>query len=285
MSLPELTPGKIVAGHYRIDRCIARGGIGEVWSATHVTSLRAVAIKRLLPGVAGFADVAQRFRQEGHLLGRIFSDFVVRLVEAPSDPIWGPLLVEELVEGAPLSQVLAERRFTVEEARELGFNLLRALTALERAGVVHCDLKPGNVILKPLGGGRRRPILIDFGAASRVGHPVRERGIGTFGYMAPEQFCAPDSIGFAVDRYAVGVILYRAVTGRRPFDEQGEELLRAKVMREAPPLESNRTDWTAQRLAEVVRSALRRDPRERYGSAEEMLTDLMALPRVAASAA
>jgi serine/threonine-protein kinase len=276
----------MVGGIYEAERRIAAGGIGEVWAATHRKNRRQVAIKRLLPEAAAHREVVVRFEQEGQLLGRIFSDFVVRRVDFLTDPAFGRVLVEDFIEGELLSSLLAVRVLGVEETRELGFNLLRALVGLERARVVHCDLKPANIILKPLAGGRR-PMLIDFGAARLLAsssgseQPSDERGIGTFEYMAPEQFVCAAKIGPATDLYAVGAILYRAITGRSPFspDLEGTELVRAKLSRPALPLDTGRSDWMAQKLEAVVARALKAEPAARYSCADDMLTDLMALPR------
>ena len=281
----ELAPGALVGGTYRVTRRIASGGIGEVWTATHVHSQRQVVLKRLLPDAEQEPHIVQLFEQEAALLGRIYSDFVAQRIEFLRHPIYGRVLVEDFVEGEPLAQVLRHQRFSVEQARELGFNLLRALVALERVGVVHCDLKPANIILKPLGGGRRRPMIIDFGAARVVEHAGTtldgELAVGTPEYMAPERFSQRE-ISAATDLYSVGVILYRAVTGKRPFREDSDdELIRAKLTREAPPLLTGRTDWTARQLEAVVARALRRDVDQRYQHADDMLTDLLALPRQA----
>jgi serine/threonine-protein kinase len=274
-----LNCASVVADRYRVQRRIAEGGIGEVWSAVDVRTQRAVVLKRLRPAVAHVVQVQARFQLEVDLLGKIYSEFVVHRVEQCRDPHYGHVLVEEFVEGEPLSAVLSRRSLAVEEARELGFNLLRALVALERAGVVHGDLKPANLILRPLAGGRLRPILIDFGAACRLGHAVAQGdvGIGTLEYMAPEQL-TPASLTHAADLYAVGAILYRAVKGRHPFGEaRGRELAQKKLTQSAPPLASGRSDWTAQRLEAVVMRALERMPADRYQHADDMLTELMRL--------
>ncbi|HJZ87562.1 MAG TPA: serine/threonine-protein kinase [Polyangia bacterium] len=280
-----IEPGAVLGGSYRADRRIASGGIGEVWAGVDMRSRRAVAIKRLLPRAASTPAIAARFEREAEVLARIYSDFVVRRVDFMTDRRYGRLLVEELVDGETLARLLVQRRLTVEQARDLGFNLLRALVALERAGVVHGDLKPANVILKPLGGGHKRPILIDFGSARLIGSAQRPHScaddyvVVTFAYMAPEQLSAA-SFGHAADLYAVGGILYRAVAGHRPFaNVWGPELLQIKHSCEVPRLCSGRSDWMAERLERVVARALRRNPAERYQRADDMLTDLMALPQ------
>jgi len=288
----DLAPGVLVGGNYRTMRRIAAGGVGEVWAAMHVHSQRQVVLKRLLPAAEQEPRLIHLFEQEAALLERIDSEFVAQRIEFLHHPIYGRILIQDVVEGEPLSEVLSQQPLSVEEARGLGFNLLRALVSLERVGALHCDLKPSNIILKPIGGGLRRPMLIDFGAARLIDST---RGastlddddltVGTLQYMPPERFLRRE-ISSSTDLYAVGVILYQAMTGKKPFPEgSAEDLIRAKVTRQVPPLVTGRTDFGARQMEMVVARSLHRDPAERYRTADDMLTDLMALHRVGAERA
>jgi serine/threonine-protein kinase len=275
--------GAMIGKDYRLGQRIASGGVAEVWAATDLSAQRTVALKRLLPRFARHRDLTTGLEREGDLLGRISSDLVVRVLRVITTPSSGPVLVMERIGGRSLSRALEDGPMSVEAARELGFHLLRALAALTRARIVHCDLKPSNVILQPLGGGRLRPVLVDFGAARVEGTPpsAAELTMGTLEYMAPEQL-AGGTITTRTDQYALGTILFRAVAGENPFGELGgAELVRNKLGHEARRISTGRSDWMARRLECAIARALRRDPGQRYHNADEMMTELMALEKLA----
>src|SRR5262249_55867362 len=165
-------PGAQIAHRWRVQRRIAAGGIADVWAGVELGTKHAGGLKRLPAAAAHQPALVRRFEREAEILGRICNQFVVRRIDLIEDRRYGLVLVEDFVGGESLAQVLAQRTLSVEETRELGFNLLRGLVVLERAGVVHADLKPANIIMRPVGGGKRWPILIDFGAARFVGRPL-----------------------------------------------------------------------------------------------------------------
>lgn len=282
-----LKVGVVVAG-YRLERKVGEGGMGEVWAATDVQRQVKVALKMLTREAVRNSEIAARFRREAELLARIDSAHVPRLYDFLLDQWGGRILVEEFVDGQLLAEMLDQRRFSVAETRDLGVALARALIELHRAGVVHRDLKPSNVILKPVADGYRA-VLIDFGvsrkntrAEDEDDHRMPEitrvgRALGTITYMAPEQLAGSREATETVDLYALGAILYRAVTSRHVFGElQGLELARTKLMRDAPRLDAG-AGLMAGGLEDVVVRLLRRWPAERYRSAEELLADLLVL--------
>jgi serine/threonine protein kinase len=288
------TSRELIGGFYRATRRIASGGIGEVWLGIDTRSGRRVALKRLLPEAARHPELAARFEREARVLDRVRSDFVARGLDFIDDHVGGPVLVQQFVPGPPLAAILGQRLLSVDEARELAFQLLLGLIALERARIVHCDYKPGNIILQPLPNGGHRPVLIDFGASrlldlhpqdldGRLGHADRALGavsnelvVGTLEYMAPEQLSDPGRLCCSADLYALGAILYRALHGQHVFGAlRGAELVRAKLTREAPRLGA-RAEPAAEQLEQVIGRALRRRRAERYQHAEDMLADLMA---------
>src|SRR5262249_31396311 len=170
---------------------------------------------------------------------------------------------------------------SVEEAIALGTGLARALVELHCAGIVHRDLKPGNVILHPQG----RAVLLDLGVSRTTSHDDAlpeitsvERAVGTIAYMAPEQFVASGRTSEAVDLYALGAILFRAVAGHHVFgDRPGLDVARTKLIDEAPPLDTQREDPLARGFGRLVARLLRRDPELRHRSADEVLADLLLL--------
>jgi len=273
-----------VAG-YRFDRRIGEGGMSEVWAATDMGRQRIVAIKMLLPKARANAEIVARFRREAELLRRIDSDHVPRLYEFLDGPN-GPVLVEEYITGELLAHALEKKRFSLEDAIALGTGVARALVELHRAGIVHRDLKPGNIILHPQG----RAVLIDLGVSRLSLYASQEdtdalteitkvaRAVGTIAYMAPEQFVPSSRVSEAVDLYALGAILFRTVTGHHVFgDLPSMEVARAKMVHEAPPLDTHREGEVARAFERLVMRCLRRDPEDRYRTADELLGDLLML--------
>jgi serine/threonine-protein kinase len=288
----ELTPGAIVARRYRVDRKIGAGGMGEVWAGEHVAVGVRVALKTLLPAAAFDPQIVARFRREATLLGRLHSDHVARVVDFIEDPQFGLVLVMGFVQGEQLGDVLDARRLGVEEAIDLAVDLAGALCDLHDAKVVHRDLKPDNIILEPRRGGKRRAVILDFGV-SRVesdgnsgeeitGITRADMALGTIAYMAPEQFLSSRDVTGAADLYALGAILFRAVTGQHVFgDAQDLDYARNKLHEQAPPLGLPRIDRVARGLTAIVGRALARRPEDRHPSAQVMLEELVALQEIA----
>ncbi len=303
-----LSPGHLVGGRYRIERKVATGGMGEVWEAEHLTIHSRVAIKALLPEALLNHEIVVRLKREAVILGRIRSHHIARVVDFLVDEACGPLLVTEFVEGKSLHDLVTQAAaadpakprgaLTVEQAVELGIDLATGLRELHRANVVHRDLKPANVILQPCGEGKTLPVIVDFGV-SRVfntsDEPTddhitaitnRDIAVGTIEFMAPEQILRSSGVTPSADLYALGSLLYRAVSGQNVFGALSRgDFAYAKLTREAPPLETGRTDRVAVGLADVVARALERKPAERYESADEMLADLCLLRDAARRAA
>ncbi len=226
------------------------------------------------------------------------SDRVARVVDFVEDPEVGLVLVMDFVDGEPLGLVLEKRSFGVEEALDLGVDIMAAVCDLHRAKIVHRDLKPENIILEPRGGdGRRRAVIVDFGV-SRVQHSVSsvddsltgitsaDMAVGTIPYMAPEQILSSRDATGSADLYAVGAILFRAVSGGHVFGEVDDvDYLKQKLTGPAPPLPLGRVDPVARGIAAIVGRALERRPEERYTSAEAMLRDLSELQELARATA
>jgi serine/threonine protein kinase len=296
--MSPLVPGAIVAERFRALRKIAAGAMGEVWAGEHVQLRTGVALKVLLREASENPEVVRRFSREGLLLGQIHSDHVARAYDFVSDGRYGPALVMELVDGQSLAGVLASRCFTVEEGIELGMEIAGALREIHEARVVHRDVKPANIILKPLREGRHRAVFVDLGVSRWLtdGHETDDelmaeittvdRAVGTPEYMAPEQILSSRTVLPAADLYALGAILFRAVAGHHVFAElQGRELLSAKLTLEPNALVTGRLDRVAAGFEEVVARALASTPADRYEVAGEMLVDLSLLRDAARRAA
>ena len=293
---PDLAAGAIVGGRFRLEQRVGTGGMGEVWAA-HDTALGAkVAVKVLLKRAMRDSEIVARFEREALLLGRIHGDHAPRLVEHLFDPVYGPVLVTEFVEGPSLLDVI-KTPLSVEQAVELGIDLATGLVDLHHASVIHRDLKPGNVIMRPGSDGKSRAILIDFGVSRLVHEPdedieladisTSDAVVGTIEYMAPEQILRCAQVTPSADLYALGTLLYRAVGAKQVFGPGLDkmELVRSKLTAKAPPVPTDRRDPVAKGFAKVVACALERNPDLRYQSAEELRADLQALRQLAAERA
>ncbi|MFO0555932.1 MAG: serine/threonine-protein kinase [Polyangiaceae bacterium] len=285
----DFVPGALVAGRYRLRRMVGAGGMGEVWAGEDAKTGSRVAVKHLLPTAAKHHEVVVRFKREAYLLGKIQSEFVARVVDFFDDEAYGLVLVMEFIDGPSLAHVLEDRTLSVEESVELAADLLQALRDLHSAKVVHRDLKPGNIIMRPGPTGRPRAVVVDFGISRLLpdkgenevtGITRANIALGTVEYMAPEQILNSRDVTPVTDLYAVGIILWRALKGHHAFgDRRGEELARAKLIEEAPPLETGRRDELAQGLSRIVARALKKKPSQRYPSAVDMLAEVEGLRR------
>lgn len=251
-----------LVGRYRLIDRIATGGMGEVWRARDEVLQREVALKLLKVEYADSADFRERFLTEARNAGGLHHPHVVQVHdygETDEDPP-RPFIAMELVEGQPLSALLRqEEPMDPRTAIDLIAQAAAALGAAHAAGIVHRDVKPGNLLVTPDG----RVKVTDFGisrAANAV--PLTRTGelIGTPHYLSPEQVDGR-SATTASDVYALGVILYEALSGRRPFT--GDTPLTAALAHLNQPI-PDLPESVLPRWAQVVRQALAKDPAERF---------------------
>jgi serine/threonine-protein kinase len=267
-------PGTVVAGRYRVEAHLASGGMGAVYRARHTLADRLVALKILRPTSMGLdvADV-RRFRREATAAAHIGHPGIVEVLDAGVEEGF-LFLVMELLEG----ESLRARRRHATRAELLGWIrvLLDPLAAAHEKGFVHRDLKPENVFLARTPEGERLKLL-DFGIARSIGGPSDTRtgtGLGTPGYMAPEQALEARGASPAADVWSVGVMLYETITGRRPFEGETPHatILRAVSEPHAPLVE------VAPELAALVDACLAKRPADRPRDARELSARLDALP-------
>jgi serine/threonine-protein kinase len=262
--------------------------MGEVWVAEHTAVGGKVALKTLLPATSCDHEVVARFKREAYLLGKIRSDHVARVLDFVSDETHGLVLVMEFVEGPSLASLLQHQRLTIDETIDLGIDVLSALCDLHLAHVVHRDLKPGNILMRPQPDGRQRAVVVDFGVSRLVSAGSEEDSItgitkanmalGTLEYMAPEQILNSREVTAVSDLYAVGALLFRAVAGKHAYGNATDsELAHKKLLEDPPALSTGRLDQVGRGLEAVVNRALKRRPAQRYPTAAEMLADLTAV--------
>lgn len=258
----------MLASRYRLDRPIASGGMGSVWRARDVRLGRPVAVKLLHERIAADPRAVHRFRREALAAAAVDHPGLAAVLDFVEED-GRAVLVMELVEGESLAAVLArEGPLAPARAVAIADALLDGVEAAHRAGIVHRDVKPSNVLLARDGSVK----LTDFGIARIDGEETVTHDGAVFAsapYVAPEQLSG-DAATPATDVYAVGVLLYEMLCGRRPFEgETPAAVAMARLAAEPVPL-TQRWPGAPRALVSVVHRALRRDPSRRWPSAAAM---------------
>ncbi len=213
---------RLLAGKYKLSRQLGGGGMGTVYEAEHVGLSAKVAVKLLGDRVSGDETFAARFHREARIAAAVRHDNVVTVTDYGVDESAGPFLVMEMLEGESLASVLGRLgRLEPEIAVSIVFQVLDGLHAAHQREIVHRDLKPANVFLAVQSEGMWRAKILDFGLSKFVqptSLDVTQDGavLGTPGYMAPEQMQNTKEVDPRSDVYAVGVILFRMLTGELP---------------------------------------------------------------------
>jgi serine/threonine protein kinase len=258
--------GSVLAGRYRLIAPIGSGGAGTVYRALDTLLEREVAVKKVqlifAANEAPYAEIFQRTFREARAAARINHPGVAAVYDVVTDAD-RPCIVMQLVEGRPLSELLAEHGpLPPYRVADIGRQVLAALTAGHAVGVLHRDLKPGNVLITP----DWRAVLTDFGIASVAGDPsITRTGVvlGTPSYVAPERVKG-EAATPAADLWSLGATLYAAIQGRGPYDDCDGPLatLYAIITRDPPELPGDEP------LCQIITALLRRDPQRRPGPDE-----------------
>jgi serine/threonine-protein kinase len=265
---------RVLDGKYRLGRLIGEGGMGAVYEAEHEGLRARVAVKLL--GEHGHLDpkAIVRFRREARAMGAIRHENVVAVMDTGTDEEGSPYLVMELLEGESMAAVLRrERTLAPGLACWIADQALSGLEAAHAQGVIHRDLKPGNVFLARLSDGSHRVKILDFGISKLGGNAntldITAEGamIGTPNFMAPEQISGEAPTDARVDLYAVGVLLYRMVCGRLPYvSSTSEELYRLVLLGQVTPPRQHNPALPAE-LEAVILRAMSADRARRFQDA------------------
>jgi eukaryotic-like serine/threonine-protein kinase len=272
---PAARQGDVVAGRYEVLRLIGRGGMADVFEARDRQVERLVALKLLRATLAMNHEARARFTHEARTQEAVGHRNVAVMHDAGFDKNV-PYLAMELLGGRSMAHLLHERK-TVESLRAAvyGYQTLQGLAATHAVGVLHRDLKPGNLMLEPSTGRFERVVLIDFGFAALGGATGLTRQgvvVGSPSYMAPERLKG-EKIDARSDLYSVGAILYELLTGRCPFLGDPGEVLR-KHVGEAPTPPSELMPDVPPEIDAVVLRALAKNPDDRAPSATAMAEEL-----------
>ena len=284
----SLSPGTRL-GTYEIVCLLGAGGMGEVYRAKDLRLGREIALKVLPADMSASGERLARFEREARTVAGLNHPNIVTLFSVEDD---GDIrfLTMELVDGQSLDRVLMPGGLPIARVIELGIGLADALAAAHEKGVVHRDLKPANVMVTRDG----RVKVLDFGIAKLAasdpngelsqaatsGAPLSGEGqaLGTVPYMAPEQVRG-EAVDARTDLFALGVVLYELVSGRRPFSGKTNADTSSSILRDAPrPLAAMRRDLPAD-LERIVRQCLEKDPGERTQSSLDVANELRRLRR------
>ncbi len=268
---------RVLSGRYRIDELIGRGGMATVYRGYDLTLGRAVAVKLLRRNLADDSTFRTRFRLEAQAASRMANPTIVRVYDAGEDsevdpsgtvhPV--PYIVMELVHGELLKDIIADGPVPLTDALRYTDGILEALEYSHRAGVVHRDIKPGNVMVTPEG----QIKVMDFGIARAVSDSsttVAETTniIGTAAYFSPEQ-AKGEAVDARADLYSTGVVLYELLTGRPPFRGETPVAVAYQHVSEQPATPSELNEDLPRALDLVALRALVKDPFQRFQTAAE----------------
>ena len=273
-----MTQPRLLGGRYELDGVVGRGGMAEVYRARDIRLDRIVAVKTLREDLARDQTFQARFRREAQSAASLNHPSIVAIYDTGEDmlgPTPVPYIVMEYVDGRTLRDLLREdRRLLPDRAMEITDGVLRALDYSHRNGIVHRDIKPGNVMLTRAGDVK----VMDFGIARAVSDAQATmtqtaQVIGTAQYLSPEQ-ARGERVDARSDLYSAGCLLYELLTGRPPFTGDSPVAIAYQHVRENP-IPPSRVDPEIPGWADaIVLKAMAKDPADRYQSAGEMRIDI-----------
>jgi serine/threonine protein kinase len=279
-SLPE--EGQLIAGKYRIERLIGKGAMGAVFAAHHEILRKSVALKVISEEQARTPQTVNRFLNEARAAAGIEGEHVARVLDVGQLDDGAPFMVLELLEGADLGQVLAERRpLPVPDVVDWALQGLEGLAEAHLLGIVHRDLKPANLFLARKRDGTSIVKVLDFGVSKHASSAglspsmtATSAILGSPLYMAPEQLRDAKSVDVRADVWAMGVVLYELLAGHLPFQADNVAELFVAVLEHAPPsLCAARAD-VPQALDDIVMRCLSRDVGARFQNVGELAAAL-----------
>ncbi|HUP85385.1 MAG TPA: Stk1 family PASTA domain-containing Ser/Thr kinase [Acidimicrobiales bacterium] len=265
---------QVFSGRYEIARHIARGGMAEVYLARDLMLDRPVALKVLFPELSTDRNFVERFRREAQAAANLSHPNIVSIYD------WGEeegtyFIVMEYIEGRTLGQIIrSEGPLLADRAAEIGADVAGALAFAHKSGVVHRDVKPGNVLISPNG----QVKVTDFGIARAANsdQDLTQTGavMGTATYFSPEQ-AQGNRVDGRSDEYSLGVVLYEMVVGKAPFQGDNPMAIAYKHVREEPVPPRQLNPDVPEAFESIVLQAMAKNPNDRYVSADELRQDLL----------
>jgi beta-lactam-binding protein with PASTA domain/tRNA A-37 threonylcarbamoyl transferase component Bud32 len=270
---PVETP-RTYMGRYELTHLVARGGMAQVYRAVDLQLDRPVALKVLFPELSVDKTFVERFRREAQAAANLSHPNIVPVFDwGEDDGVY--FIVMEYVDGRSLSAVLRDpQKLPPNQIAQIGAGVAAALAFAHRHGVVHRDVKPGNILITPDGEVK----VTDFGIARAMNteESLTQTGavMGTAAYFSPEQ-AEGKTVDARSDIYSLGVVLYEMAVGRPPFTGDSPVAVASKHVRDQPVLPRVANPACPAALEAVIMKAMAKDPASRYGSAEEMRADLL----------
>ena len=271
MAGPVIIPtiGTVLDGTYRIDRLLAGGGCGDVYVATHVRLGSEVAVKVLLPSLAGNAQALARLQREADVMSALRHPHIIQILDFNVTAEGVPFLVMELLEGWPLTgRAASGPPFEPRAAAHIVGQIAHALAVAHAHGIVHLDLKPDNVMLVRTDGRGDFVKVIDFGISQAI---WRDRLAsdpliaGTPEYMAPEQAGGmTEEIDHRTDQFSLACLSYRLLTGHQPFNGADPFAVLHEVINGTQPPPSQHVPWLGAGVDAVIARAMSKRPAARY---------------------
>ena len=267
-----LPAGSVLGNRYHILELLGEGGMGAVYKARDNELDRIIALKVIRPELASNPEILQRFKQELILARQVTDRNIIRIFDlGEAEGI--RFITMEFVEGTSLQQMLRERgKLPVKEAAEVIAQVLAGLRAAHREGVIHRDLKPGNIMQDKQG----RILVMDFGLARSIesdGMTKTGAVLGTMEYMSPEQAMGSE-LDHRSDLFTVGLIFFELLTGKMPFKAETALASLLKRVQERAVSVSSMDNAIPMPVADIVAKCLERDPNLRYQTSQEMMDDI-----------
>ena len=276
--LPPLEPSTFPSAHfyeYTDMEVAGRGGMAEVYKATHPTLKRVVAIKLMREAIQDDPVMRLFFERESRALRDLDHPNVIKVLDTGKVDN-RPYMVMEFIEGNALGDMLKNGRLDLEATLHLLKPISAALDYLHVNDIVHRDVKPGNIMLDKAGR-EVRPVITDFGLAKVLGDSslISQSAVaGTFAYIAPEQIEARRDIDGRADIYALGVMTYQMLTGELPFKHEHQGALLIAHMLHAPPDAREKAPDLPKHAARAIQKAMSKKPSERFGTAKDFVSAL-----------
>jgi serine/threonine protein kinase len=280
--VPEVAPGTVIAGKYRVERTLGAGGMGYVVAATHLELEQLVAVKFLHADSLGNADAVLRFMREAQAAAKIKSEHVARVLDVGRLEQGEPYMVLEYLEGQDLGAVVQNGALSIENAVDYLAQACHAIAEAHDAGIVHRDLKPSNLFLVRNHDGTGTVKVLDFGISklSNAGETDAKLTktatmMGSPLYMSPEQMKSARDVDPRTDIWSLGVILYELLGGRPPFNGESLPELVTAVVIETPPTLAQVRPEVPPGLDALVMRCLEKDPARRFQSVAELARELL----------
>jgi serine/threonine protein kinase len=276
-------PGDVLVEKYVVERVLGEGGMALVVAARHLQLHQTVAIKLMRARALAFPDAVDRFIREAQTVVRLRSENVARVMDVGTLDDGSPFMVMEHLEGVDLAMVLAHRgALAVEDAVDYVLQACAAMVEAHGEGIIHRDIKPGNLFLTQRPNGAPLVKVLDFGIskASPGGQAegiTQTQDFGTMGsppYMSPEQARSAKHVDVRSDIWSLGVVLYHLISGELPFFADNVAEVFAQILYEEPTDIRHAAPWVSRRLGAVIMRCLEKDPDDRYADVTELVAAL-----------